>query len=1362
VRQQKNQETRPSLFNSVDVQMNIIQNYNIYIQPRLKYYSTFEQLLKSKAEYGNYDFFYDDKFSFKDILAKKSLFILSEPGYGKTRLLKEIILCAPEQNKQGIFIDLKKVDKDIESFIMQKIAISDEINDKLSEAKLKTSSFLKTKDFALQDTDITIVCLDALDEIKYEDFSKFVDRIKEFSSKYKNIHLFVSCRSHHFKKEQESFVETNFNFIEIIPFSNEQTHEYLESSGLSHNDIKKIMALFETAYRNPLIQVPRYLELMIEIIKDKGAEYARKLTKTEIFEYFISKKLELEEKRTTTKKKEIIKRVQEKLALLMEIYQTNILSKEELMTFFDDVESNLNISLLQQVPLEAFINRSLLKDNIDTIEFENTEFQEYLAAKEMLRLGRADQSIFDIAVDQDIREIFPSWFNSLGFAIDLDISLLKPILHFGTSRNSIVQDEEYHRLLTMVDTNRLPVKDKKDIFRNIFNYYNEVQHWISYDIARNLSHYFDVSQHSLLKESIESETATYITKRNTASILEFLIEINVFKQPQKAYWKSKLIEFIKEKNSVLQRAAISALSQFKDITLIKQVSEYMNTEDNAVIQALVDACRQAEPNNKFSIDCFVKWTKNDREYIHARYGLYEVKEKKAIEYLLDCFINDPEFLTQFMDHESIFNHRDDQIIQNIKDNWDNKIQNKLHKIVVSAFSHDQWYVTDKSQFIKRIAGLLGEKDRNYIFRLIAEIKRSNKFNKHLFGIIPVFLLLLEKAQVGKFVYELKEIGEERCALRTLQSTWNSKKELYEEGRKYFSEEYAETEKQWKSEAKKNKAKDIYRDFQFKLEPQKGMYDTGVFDFYLRNEEHLRSVMTSQNKNRLEKLLIKSIFDKFDPGEQKLTITSREGGQTTYTTSSFIHIFGDCLRVAESLKIDISKYRQRIINYIPFAYSEHRQSIISLIPNLTTKEISGLLKLYIEKRDDDLQKFMPESFIYASERYGIVEAVPVLKRFVVEKAFLMQDRTSSLRVIAIIQPDETYFKAIFRKYKDNKDTYQLAEDANKYLIEKFSNKEAIKWRLGQIVKNTFSYISPKGVYTVSPQESELCDKHFASPILKLKHPRYKKQLLSLLKKSFFIYRKGVDYHSYAQYLWDIVEVYFYNLRETKSYIHLKDLENYIQKHSSEEGINWFKYKLHKLKVEYMRYIGKPQSIAECIKKYNKLKATQYLDIATSADLVEVVKKVINEELKRWVEDDGAYKFISYAKYKQEDLIQKTIKTQFENCLLKKELRGNEINIRREEQLLDDKRTDFLISYGFIGPVLIEIKLSHNPEIANNTKRRAYKKKILQYIKGTKSDIGIFLIFEINNKYSIKDYIPKVKELYKDCDNVEVIGLACVKD
>ena len=167
------------------------------------------------------------------------------------------------------------------------------------------------------------------------------------------------------------------------------------------------------------------------------------------------------------------------------------------------------------------------------------------------------------------------------------------------------------------------------------------------------------------------------------------------------------------------------------------------------------------------------------------------------------------------------------------------------------------------------------------------------------------------------------------------------------------------------------------------------------------------------------------------------------------------------------------------------------------------------------------------------------------------------------------------------------------------------------------------------------------------------------------KSFAIFQKGKNYHAYAQYLWEIVIAHFYNLRETKSYSHLRKLESYIEKNSSEEGINWFKYKLHNLRHEYLRYIGKPQDIAECIKVYNKLKEAQYLNIAASRDLLDVVRKAINEDLRKSIESEGAYKFIQKASRKQEDLIQKTIKTQFENCLIKRGLRANEVNIRREE-------------------------------------------------------------------------------------------------
>ena len=833
--------------------------------------------------------------------------------------------------KQGIFVDLKKADKDkdLPSFIQEKSVTADNINKISIEKRIRKSSFFKTDSFTLKNSEEMIVCLDALDEVSQQDFSRVVDRIKEFSKQYKNIHLFISCREHHFKKYQELFIDTDFSYIQIASFSRSQTHDYLEKHGLSKDDIEKITDIFEFKDRELLIQTPRYLEMITDIINEKGMQHLIRLTKTDIFEHFIYKKLEIEEKRINGQKKEIIKRVLEKLALIMEIYQRNFITKEELMTFFDDVKSNLNISFLQQVPIEMFYERSLLKDNKDTIEFENTEFQEYLAAKEILRLGRIDQVVFDLVVDQELQEISYSWFNTLGFVIDLDISILKPVLFFGSSKKGVVQDEEYHRLLTETDTNRLSIEDRKDIFKKVFMYYQTALHWIGLEITKNLSCYFDISQSDLLKESIDERknkgTARLVKRGNVAYVLAFLFERGVFSESQRDHWKDRLIEFTNEKkgNGVLQRGALFALSKLKNIELIKKVSGLFNKYDDLIDQEFLIACSEVDPNDQFSIQCFVEGAKKDN--ITASYGLCEIKEKDAVKYLLDCFINDSKFLAQFMSPQSIY--QDNKIIQNIRNAWDLEIQKKLEDIMKVALSDEDLYFSEKSEFIKNIALLLKENNADYIFILLSEIKNSHKLEDNLFGIKEIFTLILEKRQVDNFIQELKEfdVGE-RIALSTLQLIKVYKRrdceEIYEEGRGYFKKEYEEYEEYWKAEGKKPSAEaGIYREFQSKLEPGKGMYVQGVFRFYLENKEKLASFITEHEKELLRTLIIESIFEKFDPGEQKLVITKKEDGKTSYTTNGWIHIFDDCLRIAKELKIDIFKYRQKIISHTRLIYGK---------------------------------------------------------------------------------------------------------------------------------------------------------------------------------------------------------------------------------------------------------------------------------------------------------------------------------------------------------------------------------------------------------------------------------------------------------
>ena len=112
-------------------------------------------------------------------------------------------------------------------------------------------------------------------------------------------------------------------------------------------------------------------------------------------------------------------------------------------------------------------------------------------------------------------------------------------------------------------------------------------------------------------------------------------------------------------------------------------------------------------------------------------------------------------------------------------------------------------------------------------------------------------------------------------------------------------------------------------------------------------------------------------------------------------------------------------------------------------------------------------------------------------------------------------------------------------------------------------------------------------------------------------------------------------------------------------------------------------------------------------------------------------------------------------------MKAGLRKDEICIQREAQLLDDKRTDFLIYYGFVGPVLLEIKLTKNDEIKNRKKREKYKSKLIQYIQGTKSYYGMFIIFQVEDTNTLEKYMPQLQELYVTEKNIKVIGLNCIK-
>lgn len=177
--------------------------------------------------------------------------------------------------------------------------------------------------------------------------------------------------------------------------------------------------------------------------------------------------------------------------------------------------------------------------------------------------------------------------------------------------------------------------------------------------------------------------------------------------------------------------------------------------------------------------------------------------------------------------------------------------------------------------------------------------------------------------------------------------------------------------------------------------------------------------------------------------------------------------------------------------------------------------------------------------------------------------------------------------------------------------------------------------------------------------------------------------------------------------------------------------------------------------ESILLYNNLKAKTYLKISNSHDLLEKMEDIINNELKTWILGEGS-KMMKF----DETGVQKNLKLQFENILLRKGFRPNEVVIIREPQLFDDKRTDFLIFYGFVGPIIIEVKLSKSSELTGRLKNKKSYKSMTLYMQGYRANYGIFLVIGRRPKTTPQKWqemIKKVVNVYQEIENVEVLNI-----
>lgn len=1331
-----------------------VSDESMFLEPRIKRCESLKDLLDSPEDPG---FFDEDSDGIDTVLRSQRAFLISEPGYGKSSVLLQIIEKSQKANESCIYIDLKTITnkslcaliKDNEEVYTSQGAIDD----------FSRKPIFQTSKFRAKNSREVIFCLDALDEVRQEYFSETVDEIKRFIAKYDKATIILTCRKNYLAKWQHLFADQSLEFFSLLCFNSDQIRSYLVAEGIAEETVEIVLEKMNFRNRLPILRVPRYLGMLARFVKKEGAEALIGITRGRLFDFFIDENLRNEQEKVDLNKNAIIKKVLEKLALVMEIYQTSQISKNELMEFFDDVQSNLSISFLNQVPIEILYERSLLKENPETVEFVNTEFQEYLAAKEICRLGKTDQVVFDLMVIKELHEIHPSWINTLSFLLEEDISLLPDIIKYIAKKSSL---ENYHALLPITGVDKLTILAKGKIFQSILTNYCDNGHWIDHNVARNLSWYFDSTQHKFLDSLFSSknndETFGEVIKANVLLLIGYISERGLLSVKQSGVWQQRIIDTIGSpyQNEVLLRFSITALGAFKNPTLFstRLADIIFATKEDTIISGLIYAIEDSDSLTSDAINCILRGIEMGN--ISARLLLPRITDKPAINNVVDSLITNEKLLVEFLDHESIHVRDTEKILKNLEKVTDEHLLVKLKKLFNRFFSDSTYFDAQHSKFVLGLAVLIDKKSPGFIFELIATYKDTD----FLHALPSIFAALLKADDVKEFSEQMSK--HRWIAFNTVYIAASAQtdvaKGIEAEGRKCMNDEFTSSDKsQVKTthiDAKRER--DVYQLFKYKLEPEQKKYSLDLFQYYRGQENIIEKYISTEEKERLIYLVIDAL-QVFDPGTQKLTITNRAEGSSQYTTNQFIHVFGDALSVAADLNVNVSHLRQHIVNYIPFSYSEHLKAIFHLVKRPTKDEIVLLLKIY-KNRADDLREFMPSSLIEFVQVHQLSEAVMILKSFVNSEKVSSFDRCAAFNTIVGLDGEtKLYARLIFNKYRNSRKPAEilLRDSANAHLIEKYSVSDAVNWRIEKLIEKAEPFKRVKGVHAVGKLEGELMDKNFAKPLYALKGSAYRKLFLDLIERALEVHGKSEEYHDYASYLWSISIEYFRNLKQAKSYESLHDIEELIERNKEQSGINWFLYTYQNLKREYAIFIGKPNNIADCIKQYNYFKTSSYLVVSTSDDLFRIIMGACNDKIRSWVESEGAYHLIrTYPK--AEDLIQKTIKTQLTNCLLEAGLRKEEIQVQRESQLLDDKRTDFLVYYGFIGPILIEVKLSDNPEITNGGKRLQYRKKLLQYLDGTASHRGIYLVFLLKSEDLRFDTI--LKNQYKN-DRIEVVSLIC---
>ena len=1350
----------------------------MYVSQNMNQYSKFSDIDNTSSDGQREENYISVTLNDLLISKNKRYMIVAEPGYGKTRLLKEIIIKA--KDTEAFFIDAKKIKQLTIEDSLKKCKFIDK--NRISEEDLQKIKAFKNTNNHFNASNNIIVCIDALDELEINELYDVIDKIDEFIEHNQEVKVFISCRMHHLKKVSFNFEKLDFNFITLDRFSSIQINNFLNKTLDRDINIKQLFCKSKVSNLSYFLSIPRYLYYFAELLKDKKTDIddVINLSRVEMFEHFIYRKLNKELQSSTPQSKiDLLKRILEKLALIMKINGVSEISKDELMTIFDKMDSNFSQIAFRDDLIQKLYDRSLIKDNIDTIEFENQEFLDYLAAKELSRFERVEQAFFDLAIEPNILELYTSWFYVLPFLFELKPSIIELFLDFLQKNHTKVISSDYFNTLLDIEPDKISENLKSKIFDIVFDYHTEHIKWLDLNdafLAKKLYRFLDITKFDKIKKSIDIDENSIdklsVLATNATTIVGLLIKDNLLDDKQIKYWQDKVTKWLKldtkkYKNlhsNVLREIANVSNNDFEWIKKHRFIFENgINVQDE-----YIKACYEIAPNDKFSIDAYLEadslWRKNKIDgknilrHLQEYEYILEINNIDSMLYALEKIWNNEAYFYKFC---SIFDSRIDKdekiniFKKNLKKIANIKLVTLFKKYINDLISDNNIHCRDFCNGVyKVLMEIVLFYDKSYINEFIKLVKNNDWLTNdwYPFSFVDIVSIDIVVNYLKEFEKAILNIDDKNIRLNLIKQIYyksDAKKDI----QKHIIEKYPNLiYSSIDSYAyKRNLKEKLCKEWIEKTEPKQNELITNLFEFYLQNMEDLKNC--SYYKDYLIKMtsIAKEILKNQNP--LKRYISKKENKYFRIKQ----YYYKSCIKFVEELNIKLDQEsKDNIFKYLScYGSSSHNDVITKLSINPSKEAIEEIVDAYTNS--DSLSSFGIIQFVETYKKLKISLFEPILLKMLENKKI----EEYKQKYIAQSLPKNILTVDILKKLRKNlpKDS-QLSKVYLSLLVFKHKDEDAIdeafKW-LENKSKNTQDSKS-----RFNPMDID--EENIAFSLTTTKYTIEKDKELLLLSSK--LSQKGQEDSS--KFLINIVDNHLkYMIKHSNNaYKIILDIEKFLQSNKDIDTLHWFEYKIQDLKREYLSKIDK-SNIKTAIKKYNKLEKEDYLPIASVLELKDTIKDILNNDIRRWIEDEGAYKNIQELAKKDnntnaEDFIQKNIISQIELNLIKKGFRETDYKIVREEQLLDDKRLDITINYGFIGSVMIELKLSHNQEAKATTKSgREYNKKLKQYIDGAKCEYGIYAIFNVKEDLnSFKKQISKLKELYKAENKIDIIDINCV--